>query len=494
MKEELRLWAGRLIVVACASLAALPGCMVGPNFKRPVTSMPSGWAGISPESATQPSAATTTPAELTVWWQVFNDPLLSKLVDQSLQANLTLQNAKAALRQAQAQRGVEVGGLLPTVNVPLSYQRAANGGKGLGAGPHNVYSTGVNAALNVDVFGGIRRSIEVDDANILAAMDNIRDVQVLISAEVAADYVSVRSFQQQIIVAQRNLVAQRHTADITRQKLAAGFVSSLDVANADAQVATTESTIPSLQIGERQNIYAISVLLGRPPADLVTELSIDEPLPTVPARIPVGLPSELLRRRPDIRQAEDKLHAATAQIGVATANLFPQFSLTGNLNWNAFDASKWFNPINRSWGFGPSMSWAIFQGGSVLASIEVDKALRDESFLTYQQTVLTALQDVENALIAFTKEQEHLKSLSDAVVANQKATDVSMQLYAQGQTDFLNVLNAQRSLFVSEAALVQSQQAVATDLISLYQALGGGWDQPGSTSKPAGKQAAESTN
>jgi len=194
----------------------------------------------------------------------------------------------------------------------------------------------------------------------------------------------------------------------------------------------------------------------------------------------------LLRRRPDVREAEAQLHTATAQIGVATADLFPKFSLTGDINWQSNLASNWFKDMSRSWGFGPSMSWALFQGGSILSNIQVQEALRDQAFITYQATVLTALQDVENALIALSKEQEHRKSIAEAVKANLKAVELSTRLYQNGVIEFLNLLDAQRSLFATQDALIQSDRNIATDLIALYKALGGGWeDLPATPATPA---------
>ena len=189
----------------------------------------------------------------------------------------------------------------------------------------------------------------------------------------------------------------------------------------------------------------------------------------------MGLPSELLRRRPDIRQAEARFHAATAQIGVAVADLFPKFSLTGSLNWQADKLSSLSSGTARSWSFGPSVNWPVFQGGSIAANVHVQEALRDQAYLTYQKTVLAALQDVENALVAYAKEWEHHKALNDAVIANRRAVRLATQLYTEGQTDFLNVLQSQRSLYLSETAFVQSDSSLNQDLIALYKALGGGW-------------------
>jgi len=240
--------------------------------------------------------------------------------------------------------------------------------------------------------------------------------------------------------------------------------------------------VPVLETSAQQTIYALSVLLALPPAELLKDLWETKPLPVMPPEIPVGLPSDLLRRRPDIRRAEAQLHAATAQIGVAAADLFPKFSLVGSLSWQADTLAKLYTGAARTWSVGPSVNWPIFQGGSIIANVHVQQALRDQAYLTYQKTVLTALQDVENALIAYAKEWEHRKSLDDAVTANRKAVEVSMQLYSEGQTDFLNVLQAQGALYSSENAFVQSNSNLGQDLVALYKALGGGWE-----TQPAGK-------
>ena len=257
-------------------------------------------------------------------------------------------------------------------------------------------------------------------------------------AEVALDYVQLRGYQQQIKVAQDNLKAQQHTADITRKLYKVGFDSALDVAEADSNVATTEAQIPVFETSARQSIYALSVLLARPPADLLEQLSPTGNLPGIPAQIPAGLPSELLRRRPDIREAEAQLHSATAQIGVAVARTLPDV-LPDRARWTGrvTCSAPWLTKANRSFSIGPSATWSIFQGGATVANIHVQEALRDQALITYQQTVLTALQDVENALIAFSKEQQHRKVLNEAVVANQKAVDLSLRLYTEGQINFL---------------------------------------------------------
>ena len=482
------------ILFAVCGFIVLPisGCMVGPDYHAPHPEAPSGWAGVTEAPAPrQPSVATAQPAELTQWWKRFDDPTLTQLVEDALKTNLNLQLAVANLRQARAARGIAVGGLWPAITASAEYLRETTSGATLPsqatagaagtAGPavqsQNLYQAGFDAAWEIDLFGGQRRNVESADAGVQAAIEGISNVQVTIAAEVALNYVQLRGYQQQIAIAQKNLKAMQNTALITRQKAGAGFSSALDVANAEASVATTEAQIPVFETSARQSIYALSILLARPPADLLKQLTPTGDIPGVPAQIPAGLPSDLLRRRPDIRQAEAQLHAATAQIGVATADLFPKFSLTGTVSWQSNLLNSWWTVASRTASFGPSVTWPIFQGGAIVSNIRVQEALRDQAFITYRQTVLGAFQDVENALIAFAKEQEHYKSLKDSVAANSKAFDLSLKLYTEGLLEFLNVLVAQNSLYAAENALVQSNSNISTDLIALYKALGGGWEQ-----------------
>jgi len=275
----------------------------------------------------------------------------------------------------------------------------------------------------------------------------------------------------------QNLEAQRGTAKITRERFEAGFVGVLDVANAEAQAATTQSQIPALESTVRATVYNLGVLLGREPAALEKELTRQAPIPPLPPEVPVGLASELLRRRPDIRRAEAQIHAATARIGVATADLFPRFSLTGSFGFSSNDLTKMGNLSNsKFWALGPAVTLPIFAGGRIIWNIKVQDALAEQALLTYQKVVLTALKEVETALVAYAKEQERRQSLSAAVVNNRRAVEAAMKLYVAGKTDFLNVLTAQHSLYTSEDALVQSTCNVDTNLIALYKALGGGWE------------------
>ena len=465
------------------------GCAVGPDYQRPQTEVPSAWEGVTPPIPSETSVANANPVVLVEWWKAFDDPTLSSLVERAVAANLDIRLAEARIRQARAARGVAAAGLWPTVNASATYQRSLSGGaRGSGittaTGTRtrdldaiDLFQDGLDSAWELDIFGGVRRNIEGTQADLQAAVEDRRDVLVSLIGELGANYINLRGFQQQIAIARKNLEAQEHTAEITRRRHDVGFASGLDVANAMAQVASTRSQIPVLESSARAAIYSLSILVGGEPAALVKELDTEGPIPPTPPEVPVGLPSDLLRRRPDIRRAEAQVHAATARIGVATADLFPKFSLTGSFGYSGNTASSLTHWENRFWAFGPTVTWSIFDAGAIRWNIEVQNALQEQTLLTYQKTVLTALGDVETALVAYAKEQEHRMILSEAVTNNRKAVDLSLKLYTAGRTDFLNVLNAQRSLYLSEDALVQSVRNVSGNLIALYKALGGGWEE-----------------
>ena len=460
------------------AVGMVSGCMVGPDYKAPKTQAPEGWA--SPTTA-----ATTQPVAVTAWWATFGDTKLVDLVERAVASNLDLKQAEARLRQARATRGTVSPDLWPSATANGSYARSR---QSLSNQPSGLYKAGLDASWELDVFGGTRRNVEASDADILASEEDRRGVLVTLVAEVAMNYLDLRGLQQEIVIAQTNLQLQQRSADLTRRRFDSGLNSLLDVANADALVATTKAQIPLLEQSAQQAIFNLGVLLGRDPGFLVKELTGTSPLPVVPPVVPIGLPSELLQRRPDVRKAEAQLHAATARIGVAKADYFPKFSLTGSLGTSASQPGSLVNWDNRYYSFGPSVSWTIFDAGRIRAKVLVQNALQEQALLTYQATILTALKDVESALVAYVKEQQHHQALAEAVVQNQKAVDLSMKLYVMGQIDFLNVLSAQRSLLSSQDALVQSEHTVVTNLVSLYKALGGGWEigepQTGPTTKP----------
>ncbi len=485
-----------LKIALALCLLAAAGCMVGPDYKRPETKVPEVWNGQEVVSQATPSKTTTNPADVALWWNNFNDPTLSSLVEMAVRANLDVRLAEARIRQARAAWGVAGAPLWPQVNATALYERShspaaavvtAGGGSVVASGAgssggnapfRELFQAGLDASWEFDIFGGTRRNLEAAGADYQAAVEDRRDVLVTLMGDVGNNYLTLRGLQQQIAISRKNLEAQRHTANIIQKRHDAGFVGGLDVANAWAQVATTESVIPLFESSARAAIYSLGVLLGREPAALEKDLIKRGPIPPNPPEVPVGLPSELLRRRPDIRRAEAQIHAATARIGVATADLFPRFFLTGSFGVTTSDINKLGSLANNKfWSFGPSVTWPVFAGGSIYWNIKIQDALQEQSLLTYQKTVLTALKDVETALVAYAKEQERRKSLSLAVAENRKAVDLAMQLYLAGKSDFLNVATAQRNLFVSEDLLVQSTRTVDTNLIALYKALGGGWEK-----------------
>ncbi|MCL4501937.1 MAG: efflux transporter outer membrane subunit [Deltaproteobacteria bacterium] len=472
------------------AFAVIPGCMVGPDYKRPETKVSETWNGQEAVTKSTPSKTTANPAEVVLWWNNFKDPTLSSLVEMAVRSNLDLRQAESRIRQARAALGVAGGPLYPQVDANLQYQRSSRSTSQAvspgGVGPSGLATTGafselfqvgLDASWEIDIFGGIRRNIEAAGADLKAAVEDRRDVLVTLVGDVGNNYLSLRGFQQQLAVARKNLEVQQKTASIIRRRFEAGFVPRLDVANADAQAATTAAAIPVLESQARAAIYSLGVLLGREPAVLEKDLIKEGPIPPIPPQVPVGLPSDLIRRRPDIRKTEAQLHAATARIGVATADLFPKFNLTGSLGVSSSDLTKLGNMANsKFWSFGPAVTWPVFAGGRLWWNVRLQDALAEQALLNYQKTVLTALKDVETALVAYAKEQERRQALAEAVDNNRQAVDLAMKLYIAGKADFLNVTTAQRNLFVNEDLLVQSIRTVDTNLIALYKALGGGWE------------------
>ena len=466
--ENSRLLFSYPVLCSACLLLIQAGCTVGPDYKPQDVNAPAGWAGT--KNISSPDTM------LLQWWTEFNDVNLTSLIERAMKSNLDLRQAEERIRQARAASGVANAGFWPTADATGSFTRNRTPASTIApAKMTNLFQAGLDATWELDIFGGTRRNIEAAEADIRASIEDRRDVLVTLVSELAINYVQLRGYQQEIIIAQNNLKAQQQSTEVVHKRYEGGFVSALDVANADAQVATTMSQIPLLETSAQQTIYNISVLLGQEPASLLEELSPASSIPLTPPEVPAGLPSDMLRRRPDIRRAEAQIHSATALIGVATADLFPKFNLAGSMSFSATN-NKSLRWDTRSWSFGPSASWEIFNAGRVSYNIEVQKALQQQAVLTYKKTVLTAIQDVENALVAYANEQEHHKAIIDAVTANRKAVDLSTQLYVEGQTDFLSVLVAQGSLYSSEDALVQSTRTLSTDLISLYKALGGGWD------------------
>jgi NodT family efflux transporter outer membrane factor (OMF) lipoprotein len=512
----------RISMALSLACAMVVGCEVGPNYKPPVVKVGATYAEVSP--TTRPSVATTRPVQITQWWATFHDPELDSLISQAVTGNLTLAEAESRVRQARAQRGVVGSELFPQINAGGGYQRARGsnnvtipaGAFGFGAKPAerrarpadqvdavpaggpqsplgngglpgvdtDLYQVGFDSTWEIDVFGGQRRSIEAAKADVQAAVEDQRDVLVSLLAEVARNYIDLRGYQRQYAIAQENLSAQQDTLQLTTSKFNAGFVTQLDVARQATQVATTAAELPVLEAEIHSSMHALGVLLGKDPDALAVELSAASPIPPVPPEVPVGLPSELLRRRPDIRRAERRMAAATARVGEATADLYPKFSITGALGLDSTKPKHILDWSSKYWALSPGISWPIFDAGRVKANINVTNEVQKQALDDYQQTVLTALKDVEDSLSSYQTEQVRRAALADAVTAAQQAVELAKQQYNQGVVDFLTVLDAQRAEFATEDSLAQSDQAISTDLVSLYKALGGGWEVTAAATQP----------
>jgi NodT family efflux transporter outer membrane factor (OMF) lipoprotein len=339
-----------------------------------------------------------------------------------------------------------------------------------------LYQAGFDAGWEVDLFGGTRRAIEAAQYTLESQIDARRNAMITFLSEVARNYMIARGLQQELAIVNSNVTSQREFLELTRSRFQGGIATDLDVSQQEAQVASTESSIPTIKTQIQQAIHSLGVLLGRNPEDLEAELAPTGPLPGGPPAVPPGLPSDLLRRRPDVQQAERQLASATANIGVATADLFPKLNLTGSFGWESQQLKSWFSPGSQMWSFGPSLSWRIFDAGQIWANIHVQNARQLETLIQYRQSVLQAFTDVEDALVAYQQEQERCEALRRSVNSNLRSVALAKQLNQAGVVDFLNVLTAEQNLFVSQDQLSQSDQAVSTDLVALYKALGGGWE------------------
>jgi NodT family efflux transporter outer membrane factor (OMF) lipoprotein len=466
-------------VITAVCLALLAGCAVGPDYHQPKVNTPSNWA--SPLA----DGETNSPANLALWWKNFSDTNLDSLMETAVQSNLTLRIAEAHVRESRAERGVVAGKLWPSIGSSSSYSRnrwGQNSFPPLPAGTtldYNSYSAGFDAAWELDVFGGTRRTVEAADAETGAALYGQRDVLVSLLAEVGRNYVAARGYQQRLAITLQNIQVQQDILNLTSNRFDTGLSSDLDVQQATALLNATEAEVPSLKTGFDQCVHHLSVLLGQPPGALTNEMSAEKVIPLTPPTVPLGLPSDLLQRRPDVQHAERELAAATARIGVAKADYFPKFSLTGFTAFESISASDWFDYGSRAWSAGPTVQWELFQAGSIRANVRVQNARQEQAVDTYQQKVLVALEDAENAITAYAREQTRRKSLSQSVHANEQALELSTTLYNNGLVDFLHVLDSERSLYASQDALVQSDQAVSLNLVQLYKALGGGWEKEG---------------
>ncbi len=468
--------------LALSSLLVLAGCTVGPDFHPPVVPTPATWVDANqPASAAAESRLAPDPLTTVDWWTLFGDAKLNDLVTEAAAQNLTVLQAEARIRASRASVAVVTGGLWPSVTASGSYTYGSSptyvGDEPREAPPRTALRAGLDAAWEVDIFGGTRRSVEAASATLEATIETRRDTLVSLVAEVGVDYISLRSDQQLLIIAHQNLTDELATLKITNDRWQAGLASKLDYENAKSAADSTSSQIPSIEASIRSNIYALSLLLSREPGALLAELDASGIVPKTPTQVPIGLPADLLRRRPDIRAAEAQVHADTANIGANFAQYFPQFSVSGSFGFQGVSIGQLTQWASQTWSWGPTISWPIFSGGKIAAQVELARATLQGDMYAYRQTVMTALNEVESALISFNKEQERRAILRDVVDDNSQAYKLSKDLYTAGQAEFINVLSAELSLSSSENQLEQSDAAVATDLVALFKALGGGWSK-----------------
>lgn len=462
------------------------GCSVGPDYTPPEMSLPEQFT----ESSPNPAIASV---DLTRWWTTFNDPLLEKLIAEAVESNLDVELATARIREARGLLSLSRSGFFPFPELTGSFSRSrtsknarqqnfdnsnsgSTGSTAVGGKTTNLYAVGFDASWEIDIFGGVRREVEVAYGTYEAQIESRRNALVTLLAEVATNYLALRSAQKRYDITESNVAAQRETLELQKIRLDVGLTNELTVSQAEAQLENTASQLPALELPIRQAIHRLGVLLGKNPGALSEELSKATPIPSGPLQIPAGLPSELLKRRPDVREAERQLASATASIGVATADLFPKFELTGSLGVRSMASSSLFEGGSKYWSAGPSISWDILNWYAILSNIEVQNARQEQALITYKKTALEALEEVENALVAFRSEQQKRERLEQSAIASKEALDLALRLNKAGIVDFLNVLTAQFTVFASEDRLVQSDQAVATNLVSLYKALGGGWE------------------
>jgi outer membrane protein, multidrug efflux system len=462
------------VTVAAIVLAlVVGGCTVGPDYQQPRPSMPVQWS-----SAGENGIAVGGSMEIVRWWDLFGDSQLESLVDRAVGANKDLKLAEARVREARAQWRAAGVASWRTVDATGSYQRvrtSENVPSSSSGQERDLFQAGFDAGWEIDLFGGVRRSVEAAQAQLDAAEENRRDVLVTLVAEVATNYLALRGSQSRLAIARENIRTEQDTVALTQGRFDAGLGSKLSVVQSEALLAGTEARIPVLEASIRQTIYRLGVLLGREPQALLEELLPPAEIPPEPPQIPVGLPSDLLRRRPDIRRAERQLAAATASIGVATAELFPQFSLTGLLGLQSGAVSDLLTSQSRFWTLGPTLRWPVFDAGRARAAIQVQTARQEEALVIYENTVLGSLEETESAMVAYAKGRSENDALARAVDTTRQSANIALELYQKGLADFLNVLQSQTALYQVQDQFVQSRQDVSTALVALFKALGGGW-------------------
>ncbi|HEY8537416.1 MAG TPA: efflux transporter outer membrane subunit [Steroidobacteraceae bacterium] len=474
--------------------SVLAACAVGPNYRAPQLPAIDEWRNPPPATA-QPDVAND--ATLAAWWKVLNDPTLDQLIELAVQENKTIEQALARVRESRARRNISAAGLFPTIGGSASgrdTERTRRGGSDAdfpsdvgSTASGETYTAGFDASWELDLFGGRRRSLEAANASLAAVEADLRDALITLLGDVALGYVNVRTTQSRLAFAERNLELQRALLDITQWRAEAGLATVLDVEQARTSYSQTLAQIPSLQSSLESAMNRLAVLTGREPGALHEILAERRAIPTAPREIVSSVPAEVLRRRPDLRAAERRLAAQTAQVGVATAALYPSLSLTGSFGFSASDAGDLFSTGLETRGYGLSLNVPIFRAGALRQQVVAQNALLDQAVASYEATLLSILEEVENALTQWTNEQRRYEALTQAAESARLARELAVAQYNSGLVDFQTVVSADRQLTSTEDALAVSSGELTSNLIRLYKAFGGGWSVfPASSTADAG--------
>ena len=462
-----------LIVAALSACAA-----VGPDYVEPELSVPDAWHMRIVQQVQQGPDAT-----LLTWWTVFDDPVLNELIDRARLGNLNLRTAASRVAAARSSLAITRGERLPTVDGTGQTSRTRQSDDGWlaqvapndGFDAQNLYELGLDASWEIDLFGRVRRSIESSQAQYESTVETERDVMVTLFAEVAMTYIEVREMQRRVEYATQNISVQRDALGLAQERYDTGLSSQLDVVQAKATLGMTEAALPDFETAKNQALYRLAVLLGQDAGSLQGEFAAPAAIPEPVGRITLGLPVDVVRQRPDVRAAERRLAAQTAQIGVATAALYPSFTLSGFIGLQSRSVNDLFSSNSEMWGASLPFSWNLFDGGRVRSNIELQKQLTETRLLEYRQAVLQALAEVESALVAYNNEHEKLAALRRATAATVEGVRLAMVQYDTGLTNYNNVMTMQRDLFQLQDQLAASEAQLDFELIALYKAVGGGW-------------------